>query len=208
MRASKPVWMSPNSSAIGPVNDISRPIVIEFFVTPGALSPPPPAPLGLPPDPPQAASARMHAASIAGPVDLSAERLRPAERRRVLVVRSVVPIRYLLFCSRPDSGCVELRSLSNLGGVQGSVGGHVDVVDLGGVPAEQFDPDVPGDVVLAEYLGDAVERLRVQAGRVGEVRLEHAVVHAEAVDVVEELALGLEPEAGVDLTAEVVRGLH
>src|SRR6516225_9999657 len=57
--------------------------------------------------------------------------------------------------------------------------------------------------LLAHYL----ERLRVQAGRVREVGLEHDVVLADGVDeMLQVAAAGLEPERGIPVVPEVLRG--
>src|SRR5215213_1311387 len=81
----------------------------------------------------------------------------------------------------------------------------VDVVQLGGVVLE--DPALDGGLQLADGTPDALDAVRVEARGVRDVRLEHDAVGAQVVDGRRQRG-ALEPEAAVELAAEVLRWLH
>src|SRR3954471_15911618 len=82
---------------------------------------------------------------------------------------------------------------------------HVDLVELRGVVLQDLALNVGRE--LGHRGADPLHAVGVQAGRVGDVGLEHDAVRAELVDGGQQRA-ALEPEAPVELAAEVLRGLH
>src|SRR5215207_9705237 len=79
---------------------------------------------------------------------------------------------------------------------------HRDAVQLRGVLLEHAPPRLLAQV--GEDIGEVLLRLRVEAGRVGEVRLEEDIAHADLVHHHAGTVI-LEPEAGVDVVTEVLR---
>src|SRR5579875_4038230 len=78
-------------------------------------------------------------------------------------------------------------------------------IDARGVGAEQLALGL--EVQTLQGMGDAIQRIGIQAGRMRKVGLEHDVIHAHRPDRVVQ-PLVLEPEAGIDVALEVLRRLH